>query len=85
MTAAIHKAEHCLDQAIKAWEEVEKAEAAILNSEDDHFIEHDRLIASRGVAIAHMHVLLLRLCCGRTDMKTDSKKELERLQLETNK
>jgi hypothetical protein len=60
VTGAICRAESGLRVAIAYWEVAEAAETAILNSEDDHFLETDRTIASRGVGMARMRITVLK-------------------------
>lgn len=62
---AIHLAEIGLVKSIKDWEAVEKAEEAIMRSEDDHFLESDRMIAARGAAMARMRIVMLQALLGK--------------------
>ena len=65
VSLAIHLAEKALQDVIKRWETVEKAEAAILNSEDDHFLESDKTLAARGVGLARMRITVLKALLGK--------------------
>jgi hypothetical protein len=75
VTLAILKAEIVLDDAIRAWEEVERAEAAVAKEEMDAILgaagdcdENDFLpflLAQRGVGSAGVVLRVLRTLRGR--------------------